>query len=113
MDEDSEVPFSHSHRRSVSDQKDIPAPAEPPTTQQEANLAGEVGGVRSWLKEYVDRVSASISSRTASFRSSGRFFSGAGSSRRSDPLPVAPDYDIEGDRIGEEITEMFRWLAGV
>ncbi|XP_057732020.1 E3 ubiquitin-protein ligase ATL4-like [Arachis stenosperma] len=115
VDEDSEVPFSHAHRRSTSDQKDIPASAEAPASQHEANLAGEVGGVRSWLKEYMDRVSASISTRTASFRSSGRIFSGTGgSSRRSDVVPVvAAEYDIEGNRIGEEITEMFRWLSGV
>nr|KYP31439.1 RING-H2 finger protein ATL3J [Cajanus cajan] len=61
----------------------------------------------------MDRFSASISSRTASFRSSGRFFSGAGSSRRSDVVPVAAEYDLEGNRIGEEISEMFRWLSGV
>ncbi|CAK8560017.1 unnamed protein product [Lathyrus sativus] len=63
-----------------------------------------------WLKEYMDRLSASISSRTASFRSSGRFFSGGGgggSSRRIEPV----EYDVDGNRIGEEITEMFRWLS--
>ncbi|KAK7350515.1 hypothetical protein VNO77_09215 [Canavalia gladiata] len=112
VDDESEVPFSHARRRSIDDQKDYPAPAEAPETQHEATLAGEVAGVRSWLKEYMDRVSASISSRTASFRSSGRFFSG-GSSRRSDVVPVAADYDLEGNRIGEEISEMFRWLSGV
>ncbi|KAK7286946.1 hypothetical protein RJT34_22317 [Clitoria ternatea] len=110
VDDESEIPFSHAQRRSVDDHKDFPAPAEAPSSQNEASLAGEVAGVRSWLKEYMDRVSASISSRTASFRGSGRFFSN-GSSRRSDV--VAADYDLEGNRIGEEISEMFRWLSGV
>ncbi|XP_061370537.1 E3 ubiquitin-protein ligase ATL4 [Gastrolobium bilobum] len=111
VEEESEVPFSHAHRRSVSDEKDIRLPADSPASH-EAGLAGEVAGVRSWLKEYVDRFSASVSSRTASFRSSGRFFSG-GSSRRNDVVPVGEEYDMEGNRIGEEITEMFRWLSGV
>ncbi|XP_020208961.1 E3 ubiquitin-protein ligase ATL4 [Cajanus cajan] len=110
VDDESEVPFSHARRRSVDDAKEFPAAAE---SQNEATLAGEVAGVRSWLKDYMDRFSASISSRTASFRSSGRFFSGAGSSRRSDVVPVAAEYDLEGNRIGEEISEMFRWLSGV
>ncbi|KAG5022393.1 hypothetical protein AAZX31_07G114100 [Glycine max] len=115
IDDESEVPFSHARRRSVDDAKEFPAPAEAPVSHNEASLAGEVGGVRSWLKEYMDRVSVSISSRTASFRGSGRFFSGGGSSdRRSDIVPVAaPEYDAEGNRIGEEISEMFRWLSGV
>lgn len=111
VDDESEVPFSHARRRSVDDAKEFPATAE---TQNENALAGEVAGVRSWLKDYMDRVSASISSRTASFRSSGRFFSGGGSSgRRSDVVPVTAEYDVEGNRIGEEISEMFRWLSGV
>ncbi|KAL2319795.1 hypothetical protein Fmac_028764 [Flemingia macrophylla] len=109
VDEDSEVPFSHARRRSADEAKEFPPAAE---SQNEASLAGEVAGVRSWLKDYMDRFSASISSRTASFRSSGRFFSGAGSSRRSDIVPVAAEYDLEGNRIGEEISEMFRWLSG-
>ncbi|XP_027336994.1 E3 ubiquitin-protein ligase ATL4-like [Abrus precatorius] len=112
VDDESEVPYSHARRRSVDDHKEFPVASEAPGTQHEASLAGEVAGVRSWLKDYMDRVSASISSRTASFRSSGRFFSG-GSSRRSDVVPVAADYDLEGNRIGEEISEMFRWLSGV
>ncbi|RDY02342.1 E3 ubiquitin-protein ligase ATL4, partial [Mucuna pruriens] len=113
VDDESEVQFSHDRRRSVDDAKEFPAPADAPASQNEATLAGEVAGVRSWLKDYMDRVSASISSRTASFRSSGRFFSGGGSSRRSDVVPVAVEYDLEGNRIGEEISEMFRWLSGV
>ncbi|KAM7471997.1 hypothetical protein LguiA_010180 [Lonicera macranthoides] len=60
--------------------------------------------------EYVDRFASSISvsSRALSFRSSGGFFTG--SSRRSDPVVVE---DIEANRIGEEIGELFRWISGV
>lgn len=60
------------------------------------------GGSRNWLREYV----ASISSRTMSFRSSGRFFSG-----RSDAA-VVPE-DLEANRAGEEISELFRWISGI
>ncbi|KAL6498878.1 hypothetical protein OROHE_026478 [Orobanche hederae] len=74
-------------------------------------LAAEVsGGGRNWLREYVDRLaSVSMSSRAMSFRSSGRFF--CGSSRRTDVV-VAPE-DLEANRVGEEISELFRWLSGV
>ncbi|KAK6121595.1 hypothetical protein DH2020_044654 [Rehmannia glutinosa] len=66
----------------------------------------EVSGGRSWL----DRLASfSISSRTMSFRSSGRFFSG--SSRRSEAV-VVPE-DLEAYRVGEEISEIFRWLSGI
>jgi len=108
--EPSEVSFTQDHRRSVSDQKDIHIPvSEDSSMTNENTIAGEVAGSGHWLKDYVDRLSASISSRTASFRSSGRFFAGGGSSRRIEPV----DYDVEGNRIGEEISEMFRWLSGV
>ncbi|KOM58557.1 hypothetical protein LR48_Vigan11g159100 [Vigna angularis] len=115
VDDESEVAFSHARRRSEDDAKEFLAnETQTPSTHNEASLASEVAGVRSWLKDYMDRFSASISSRTASFRSSGRFFSGGGSSRRSDVVPVvAAEYDLEGNRIGEEISEMFRWLSGV
>ncbi|KFK35224.1 hypothetical protein AALP_AA5G256500 [Arabis alpina] len=73
----------------------------------EASLAAEIGGneggSRSWLKDYVDRLSRGIS-----FRSSGRFFTG--SSRRSEELTVV---DLEANQAGEEISELFRWLSGV
>ncbi|XP_013648261.2 E3 ubiquitin-protein ligase ATL4 [Brassica napus] len=76
----------------------------------EASLAGEIGneGSRSWLKDYVDRLSRGVSSRAMSFRSSGRFFTG--SSGRSDEMAVV---DIEANHAGEEISELFRWLSGV
>lgn len=111
VEEESEIPFSEAHRRSLSDRKEFSASTESPAMSNEAALAGEVAGTRNWLKEYVDRVSASISSRTMSFRNSGRFFTG--SSRRSDVVPIPIEYDVEGNQIGEEISEMFRWLSGV
>ncbi|KAF3527141.1 hypothetical protein F2Q69_00049558 [Brassica cretica] len=76
----------------------------------EESLAGEIGneGSRSWLKDYVDRLSRGVSSRAMSFRSSGRFFTG--SSRRSEEMAVV---DIEANSAGEEISELFRWLSGV
>jgi E3 ubiquitin-protein ligase ATL4 len=82
-----------------------------PTLSEQQILAGEVAAARgSWLREYVDRLSASLSSRTASFRGSGRFFTG--SSRRSEIAGVG-DYDLEANRVGEEISELFRWFSGV
>nr|KYP39335.1 RING-H2 finger protein ATL3J [Cajanus cajan] len=98
---------SYAHRRSVSGEKDDGDPAEPLPS-----LAGEVerGGSsnndsNSWLKDYVDRLS-----NTMSFRSSGRFFTG--NSRRSDVV-AGGDYDVEANRFGDEIGEVFRWLSGV
>ncbi|XP_057800247.1 E3 ubiquitin-protein ligase ATL4-like [Salvia miltiorrhiza] len=82
------------HRREYSDSK-------------EASVAEE--GRRNWLTEYVERLQASMSSRTMSFRSSGRFF--ASSSRRSDAA-VVPE-DLEANRAGEEISEIFRWISGI
>lgn len=104
---------STTHRRGVSDctsvDKEssigIPIP-EPPGEF----IAAEVSGGRNWLREYVDRLaSVSISSRALSFRSSGRFFSG--SSRRTEPVVAAED--LEANRVGEEISELFRWLSGI
>lgn len=77
----------------------------------EASLAGEIGGnegSRSWLKDYVDRLSRGVSSRAMSFRSSGRFFTG--SSRRSEEMAAV---DLEANQAGEEISELFRWISGV
>ncbi|XP_010274565.1 PREDICTED: E3 ubiquitin-protein ligase ATL4-like [Nelumbo nucifera] len=107
-----------------------PAPAPlftpaPPGSE----LAAEVAGGRAWLKDYVDRLassaSSSFSSRTLSLGHSGRFFSGSssrrsegfgGSSRRSDDGTAGFDggnWDLEGNRVGEEISSFFRWLSGV
>ena len=113
VDDDSEISVSHAHRRSVSDKDDSgilwtrqPQPSAPP--ELDSTLGPDVAAGRSWLKDYIDRFSASISSRAMSFRSSGRFFSG--SSRRSE-VSGAGEWDLESNRVGEEITEMFRWLS--
>ncbi|GLT84250.1 hypothetical protein SLE2022_024930 [Rubroshorea leprosula] len=96
------------HQRSVSDKEEVGG--NDSAAAPEENLAAEVAGGRSWLKEYVDRLSSSVSSRALSFRSSGRFFSG--SSRHSD-VPGVGDWDVEANRVGEEISEFFRWFSGV
>ncbi|EPS63236.1 hypothetical protein M569_11550, partial [Genlisea aurea] len=106
---------SLTHRRGASDctsvdkesSVGIPIP-EPPGEA----IAADVSACRNWLRDYVDRLasSISISSRALSFRSSGRFFSG--SSRRTDPVNPADDPDAN-HRVGEEISELFRWLSGV
>ncbi|XP_022980348.1 E3 ubiquitin-protein ligase ATL4-like [Cucurbita maxima] len=108
VEEDSEVNFTHAHRRSVSDKEDIEAPVSAVSTEQ--SLAAEVGSGRNWLKDYVDRLSNSVSSRALSFRGSGRFFTG--SSRRSE-VTVVGDWEQENSRVGEEISELFRWFSGV
>lgn len=110
-DEYSEVALSNAHRRNVSDIQKEENIQTGPTPEQ--NLAAEVSNsTRSWLKDYVDRLSISISSRALSFRSSGRFFSG--SSRRSEIVDIGVgDWDLESGRVGEEIGELFRWLSGV
>ncbi|KAI8020726.1 E3 ubiquitin-protein ligase ATL4 [Camellia lanceoleosa] len=108
VDDSYEVSVGSTHRRGVSaiDKDSTGAPASVPEPPGE-NLAAEVAG-RSWLRDYMDRLS-SISSRTMSFRSSSRFFTG--SSRRSDAVVAVED--LEGNRVGEEISEIFRWLSGV
>ncbi|TKY72927.1 E3 ubiquitin-protein ligase ATL4 [Spatholobus suberectus] len=105
-----EVAFSYAHRISVSGEKDDRAPVEAPADSL-PSLAGEVGrggsssNSNGWLKDYVDRLS-----NTMSFRSSGRFFTG--SSRGTDVV-ASGEYDVEANRFGDEIGEMFRWLSGV
>lgn len=108
LDDGVDIPVESTHRSVASDctsvDKDSTAP-EPPGQ----NLAAEVGsGRRNWLRDYVDRVSVSLSSRTQSFRGSGRFFTGSG--RRNEPVD---DFEATHGRIGEEISELFRWLSGV
>ncbi|PIN16111.1 hypothetical protein CDL12_11239 [Handroanthus impetiginosus] len=98
------------HRRGVSNRTSnekessvgVPVP-EPPGDA----LAAEVAGGRSWLRDRL--ASISISSRAMSFRSAGGFFSG--SSLRSEAV-VVPE-DLEANRFGEEISELFRWLSGI
>lgn len=111
VDDGYELSVGSIHRRGASECTDkesigVPIPAPPGES-----IASDVsGGGRSWLRDYVDRIaSLSLSSRSVSFRSSGRFFNG--SSRRSDT--VVPIDDLEAGRIGEEISELFRWLSGV
>ncbi|KAA0049111.1 E3 ubiquitin-protein ligase ATL4 [Cucumis melo var. makuwa] len=108
VEEDSEVNFTNAHRRSVSDKEDIEAPISAVSTER--SLAADVGSGRNWLKDYVDRLSNSVSSRALSFRGSGRFFTG--SSRRSE-VTVAGEWEQENSRVGEEISELFRWFSGV
>lgn len=112
LDDGYEIAVESTHRRGGSDctsvDKDSTTP-EPPGH----NLAAEVGpgggsGRRNWLRDYVDRVSVSLSSRTQSFRGSGRLFTG--SLRRSETVD---DFEASHGRIGEEISELFRWLSGV
>ncbi|BAT80001.1 hypothetical protein LR48_Vigan04g018700 [Vigna angularis] len=104
-----EVAFGYAIQRSVSGEKHDGATVEA-AADSLPSLAAEVGRGGSnnssgWLKDYVDRLS-----NTMSFRSSGRFFTG--SSRRSDVVEGG-DYDAEANRLGDEIGEMFRWLSAV
>ncbi|KAK7354554.1 hypothetical protein VNO80_20019 [Phaseolus coccineus] len=104
-----EVAFGYAIRRSVSGEKHDRATVEA-AADSLPSLAAEVGRGGSnnssgWLKDYVDRLSNSMS-----FRSSGRFFTG--SSRRTD-VAQGGDYDDEANRLGDEIGEMFRWISGI
>lgn len=108
-DESSEVRLSNAQKEDVI--LVVAEAPEPPSQPVEPSLAAEVGSGRtSWLKDYIDRLSSSLSSRDISFRSSGRFFTG--SSRRSE-ASIIGDWSLESGRVGEEISEMFRWLSGV
>lgn len=108
-DESSEVRLSNAQKEDII--LVVAEPPEPPSQALEPSLAAEVGSGRtSWLKDYIDRLSSSLSSRDISFRSSGRFFTG--SSRRSE-ASIIGDWSLESGRVGEEISEMFRWLSGV
>lgn len=96
---------NNSQRRSVSEK-------EEGGSQQLVDpvLAVEVASGGSWLGDYMDRLSATVSSRALSFRSSRRFFTG--SSRRSEVTAVE-EWEVDSSRVGEEISEMFRWASGV
>ncbi|KAK8482546.1 hypothetical protein V6N13_097856 [Hibiscus sabdariffa] len=107
VEEESQLNRSQTNNRNMSDKEEIVGVE----ASSEARLAAEVATGRSWLKDYVDRLSFSLSSRAMSFRSSGRL--ATGSSRRSDITGAVVDYDVEANRIGEEISEMFRWFSGV
>ncbi|XP_043715161.1 E3 ubiquitin-protein ligase ATL4-like isoform X2 [Telopea speciosissima] len=132
VEDDSEVMVAGSiHRQGGSDnnlgRKDINGVASPAAVNVAGpeppgdHVAAEVAsGGRSWLKDYVDRLassaSTSFSSRTQSFRYSGRIFTG--SSRRSGDNAVAGfgevgSWDLEGNWVSEEMGGFFRWLSGV
>ncbi|KAB2017622.1 hypothetical protein ES319_D08G175100v1 [Gossypium barbadense] len=107
VEEESQLNRNQIHQRNMSDKEEV-GRAE---AISETSLAAEVANGRSRLKEYVDRLSFSLSSRAMSFRSSGGLVTG--SSGRSDISGADGDYDVEANRIGEEISEMFRWFSGV
>ncbi|KAL3516793.1 hypothetical protein ACH5RR_023695 [Cinchona calisaya] len=112
VDDGYEVPVGSMHQRGVSDctSTDKESVGIPMTGPPGESLAAEVSSGRSWLRDYVDRLSSfSFSSRSMSFRSSGRYI--FGSSRRNGV--VVPVADLEANPIGEEISEYFRWLSGV
>ncbi|PPD84104.1 hypothetical protein GOBAR_DD18962 [Gossypium barbadense] len=74
-------------------------------------LYGVIGGPVASSENNSSERSHSSSSSIESAKPS-RFFTG--SSRRSDIAGVVTaDYDVEANRIGEEISEMFRWFSGV
>ncbi|KAK9911178.1 hypothetical protein M0R45_035099 [Rubus argutus] len=105
VDDESEVQLTSAH--GSSDRKEeviIVMPPPPPPLPSEDNLAADVASGRSWLKEFVDRLSSS------SRRSSGRFFTG--SSRRSE-IGGAGEWISESGQVGMELSEYFRWLSEV
>ncbi|KAI8030429.1 E3 ubiquitin-protein ligase ATL4 [Camellia lanceoleosa] len=112
VDEGYKVSVDSTHRQGLSDctfvSKDSSGVLVVVNAPLGENLASEVVR-RSWLRDYVDQL-ASISSRTVSFRSSGRFFTG--SSRRSN-IVVTVDEELKANCIGEEISELFRWFSWV
>lgn len=99
VDNEAEIAVNEMNRRNVAEKEErvvLPMP------ELERNLAAEVGGGEgNWLKDYMDRLSAS-------FRSSGRSF--AGSFSRSEVDGVG-EIDLEGNAIGDEISELFRWFS--
>ncbi|XP_068651183.1 E3 ubiquitin-protein ligase ATL4-like [Aristolochia californica] len=96
-------------RGSAKDSAEEPAAPLPPGEE-----VAEAAGGRGWLKEYVDRLassaSSSFSSRTLSFRLSGRL-----SGIRSISSRRTESWDLEGNPVGEEhgFSNFLRWLSGV
>ncbi|KAL6124583.1 hypothetical protein ACLB2K_077095 [Fragaria x ananassa] len=104
VDDESEVQLTNA-RNGSSDRKEeviVVLGELPPPLPSEASLAADVANGRSWLKDFVDRLSSS------SLRSSGRFFTG--SSRRSE---IGGEWISESGQLGVEFTEYFRWLSEV
>lgn len=88
--------------------------AKEPGPEPPGEGVAEAAGGRGWLREYVDRLASSasasassLSSRTMSFRFTGRL---AGGSRRS-----SGSWDLEGNSEGQDgnFSNFFRWLAGL
>ncbi|KAK6918690.1 Zinc finger, RING-type [Dillenia turbinata] len=97
------APEDHGYRRGASDceiefvDDKIAMEPQPPGASLAAEVASGSSG-RYWLRELASSAShLSLSSR----RSSGRFFTGSNV------------WDWEANRIGEEISELFRWFSGV
>ncbi|GAA0183331.1 ubiquitin-protein ligase [Lithospermum erythrorhizon] len=86
--------------------------SQPP---EESVAVAEYGGGsgRNWLMEYVERLGASsFRSSNYSIRGSGRVLTGG--SRRNDVVVPVDEEDLEANsRVGEEISELFRWISGV
>ncbi|GMQ09923.1 hypothetical protein CsSME_00053129 [Camellia sinensis var. sinensis] len=112
VDEGYVVSIDSTHRQGLSDctsiSKDSAGVPVVVNASPGENLASEVAG-RSWLRDYVDRL-ALIASPTVSFSSSGRFLTC--SNCRSNTV-VAVDEELEANRIGEEISELFWWFSGI
>ncbi|KAK2965496.1 hypothetical protein RJ640_001613 [Escallonia rubra] len=100
VDEGYEVSVGSTHHRGApncAEKDSAGAPVSQPKPPGEI-LAAEVAGGRSWLMDYVDRISAiSFSSCAMLFRSSNRFFTG--SSRRSENAIVAAGEDVEANGV--------------
>ncbi|KAL6125755.1 hypothetical protein ACLB2K_073809 [Fragaria x ananassa] len=101
VDDESEVQLTNA-RNGSSDRKEEVIVVLGELPPSEASLAADVANSRSWLKEFVDRLSSS------SLRSSGRFFTG--SSRRSE---IGGEWISESGQLGVEFSEYFRWLSEV
>ncbi|XP_038684809.1 E3 ubiquitin-protein ligase ATL4-like [Tripterygium wilfordii] len=105
VDGESEITVNQMHHGSISNKEETVTPRN--TADPEPTLVSEeVASGRSWI----DRLSNSLSSRTLSFRSSGRFFTG---SNHHSEISGTMGWDMEADRAGEEISELFRWFSGV
>ncbi|KAJ9707506.1 hypothetical protein PVL29_002509 [Vitis rotundifolia] len=90
VDHQSEVTVASTHRRGGSES----SAAEKNKDDARAQLSS----------------TASISTHALSFRSSSRFFTGSG--RRNEAANIN-DWDLEANRVGEEISKMFRWFSGI
>lgn len=99
VDGESEV-IVPGHHRSVS----VKDESGPLSEVVDPSVVRDMSGERNWLGDYVDRLSATLSY-------SRRFFTG--SSRRSEVSAVGEWPELDESRVGEEISEWFRWASGV